>query len=283
MASPQHQDFKMHTFWGDFIDPKIERDFRQDNFLSEKKSFLRFFVLCLAAVSIFTVVGFFTQSLGNHGNTIQLIRFIVILMMIGCAFGISKITSIETFQFFTLSVITIVSLITLSIPLLRPPEYSAHYISDVVLIYSYYILFPISLRFQIFPAIVVTSVELIVLVTYKSFEDPFISFNLVVALSLVNLAGFLASRHNHIRSRERFQKLKEEEAMHAELRTANEKVELLEGLIPICASCKSIRNDEGYWEVLEQFLLRHGDITFTHGICPNCVEIYDEPEPIAEI
>ncbi len=44
----------------------------------------------------------------------------------------------------------------------------------------------------------------------------------------------------------------------------------LRGLLPICASCKKVRNDHGYWEEIERYLRRHIDVDFTHGICPDC-------------
>jgi GAF domain-containing protein len=51
-----------------------------------------------------------------------------------------------------------------------------------------------------------------------------------------------------------------------------EKVKLLHGLLPICAWCKRIRNDEGYWGQLEAYIREHTDADFTHGICPDCFE-----------
>ena len=47
-------------------------------------------------------------------------------------------------------------------------------------------------------------------------------------------------------------------------------VKQLRGMLPICAWCKQIRNDAGYWRKLEAHLQEHLDVTFTHGICPAC-------------
>lgn len=58
------------------------------------------------------------------------------------------------------------------------------------------------------------------------------------------------------------QKAKEQAAM--------ERIKLLEGFLPICASCKNIRNDKGAWSKIENYLTDHADIRFTHGICPDC-------------
>lgn len=57
-----------------------------------------------------------------------------------------------------------------------------------------------------------------------------------------------------------------------ELRRALGKVKLLSGLLPICAYCKKIRNDKGYWEGLEKFIREHTGAEFTHCICPECAE-----------
>jgi hypothetical protein len=50
----------------------------------------------------------------------------------------------------------------------------------------------------------------------------------------------------------------------------------LKGLLPICAWCKKIRNDFGYWEEVELYITKHSDATFTHGICPTCVSKHND-------
>ena len=55
-----------------------------------------------------------------------------------------------------------------------------------------------------------------------------------------------------------------------ELENALEKVQVLSGMLPICCSCKKIRNDQGYWQQVEQFVEMHTSARFTHGLCPEC-------------
>ena len=62
----------------------------------------------------------------------------------------------------------------------------------------------------------------------------------------------------------------------AELRQAMQNVQALSGLIPICAHCKKIRNDEGFWEQVESYLHFHSEAQFTHGICPDCASVMRE-------
>jgi hypothetical protein len=56
----------------------------------------------------------------------------------------------------------------------------------------------------------------------------------------------------------------------SELREALDNVRVLKGLIPICAWCKKIRDDEGYWKNVETYFSEHSDASFTHGMCPQC-------------
>jgi GAF domain-containing protein len=58
----------------------------------------------------------------------------------------------------------------------------------------------------------------------------------------------------------------------ARLASVLETVRLLSGLLPICSWCKRIRDDQGYWNQLEQFLSQHKGLDFTHGICPECMQ-----------
>lgn len=67
----------------------------------------------------------------------------------------------------------------------------------------------------------------------------------------------------------------EREKLIAELREALDKVKTLSGLLPICANCKKIRDDQGYWHQVEIFIREHSAAQFTHGICPDCAkELY---------
>jgi hypothetical protein len=57
-----------------------------------------------------------------------------------------------------------------------------------------------------------------------------------------------------------------------ELKLANAKVKILGGFLPICASCKKIRDDNGYWNQIESYIKEHSEAEFSHGICPKCVK-----------
>jgi PAS domain S-box-containing protein len=58
------------------------------------------------------------------------------------------------------------------------------------------------------------------------------------------------------------------------LQESQEHVKTLSGLMPICAGCKKVRDDDGYWEQIEEYLTRHTDAVMSHGMCPECMERY---------
>jgi PAS domain-containing protein len=71
----------------------------------------------------------------------------------------------------------------------------------------------------------------------------------------------------------------ERERLIQELRDALARVKTLNGLLPICAACKKIRNDQGYWASVETYIQERSDAQFTHGLCPDCIPRYFPDTP----
>ena len=81
----------------------------------------------------------------------------------------------------------------------------------------------------------------------------------------------------------------EKERLIVELQEALANIKTLSGMLPICAKCKKIRDDDGYWTMVEHYLTEHSDAQFSHGICPECgpelygdlyVDVDEEKSPI---
>jgi len=67
---------------------------------------------------------------------------------------------------------------------------------------------------------------------------------------------------------------KEKEALIRDLEEAIDRIKTLRGLLPICAHCKKIRDDQGYWAQVETYIEAHSLAEFSHGICPECARKY---------
>jgi hypothetical protein len=68
--------------------------------------------------------------------------------------------------------------------------------------------------------------------------------------------------------------IKERNRLIQELQFAVDNIKTLQGLLPICCSCKKIRDDQGFWNQVEGYITAHSDVTFTHGVCPECTKKY---------
>ncbi len=69
----------------------------------------------------------------------------------------------------------------------------------------------------------------------------------------------------------------ERQKLHTQLEHSIKEIKTLRGFLPICASCKKIRDDKGYWTQIESYIRQHSEAEFSHGICPECfVKLYGE-------
>ena len=104
--------------------------------------------------------------------------------------------------------------------------------------------------------------------TYDEFDDLIDAFNTMgeeleqsrnaVQQTMAELSDSRDKLEYHVMERTR------------ELEDAQNKVQVLSGFLPICSSCKKIRDDEGYWQQVEKFVQDRTNARFTHGICPDC-------------
>lgn len=101
-------------------------------------------------------------------------------------------------------------------------------------------------------------------------------FYVICGLTLVATGGgILRLRTRQLRLRQRELQTKVDEAV-AQIKT-------LRGLLPICASCKRVRDDGGYWNQIEQYVRDHSEAAFSHGICPDCIrKLYPEYADLAD-
>lgn len=93
----------------------------------------------------------------------------------------------------------------------------------------------------------------------KPFNEPELQARVNVGVRMVELQAELTNRVT-------------------ELERAMAEITELRGILPICAYCKSVRDDQNYWQTVEQYIGSHADVKFSHGICPKCIETVVKPE-----
>lgn len=104
--------------------------------------------------------------------------------------------------------------------------------------------------------------------------------NILVVAGIALAIILLILLWNHRLSRE----IDNRKKVEKELRKAIDNIKTLQGLLPICSRCKSIRDDKGYWNQIEEYLKSHSDLSFSHGLCPSCAkELYGKEEWFLEV
>jgi len=95
----------------------------------------------------------------------------------------------------------------------------------------------------------------------------------------LNYLGIMTLRSNNRAKRREYAALKEserhddeKEKLIGDLQAALSEVKTLQGFIPICSKCKKIRDDEGFWEKIENYIQDRTDAKFSHSLCPNCAK-----------
>lgn len=111
----------------------------------------------------------------------------------------------------------------------------------------------------------------------QRFTDVFFTCVISTAVIFFVLNLILSSYDRDRRELDRSNRLLEEKMndlsrINVELEDALDRVDTLSGLLPICSSCKKVRDDEGYWNQIENYIRKHSRASFTHGICPECAK-----------
>jgi len=91
-----------------------------------------------------------------------------------------------------------------------------------------------------------------------------------ISVSLLSAFGFIIMNSQRLENEIKFTGDKLQESLN-ELEHKMAEIKTLSGLLPICSSCKKIRDDKGYWNQIEVYIRDHSDADFSHGICPDCL------------
>ncbi|WP_051327566.1 GAF domain-containing protein [Desulfatibacillum aliphaticivorans] len=103
-------------------------------------------------------------------------------------------------------------------------------------------------------------------------DGDFNENDIKLAAGLGELTAIALENSRNLEKRQEAEKARERTIQ--ELETALSEVKKLSGLLPICAHCKKIRDDQGYWKQLEAYITSHSEVWFSHSVCPTCAKIH---------
>ncbi len=251
---------------------EMEQRFRTAHFSKKRQQTLYIFIF-----AIILVAGHFILDLNVLKNSTSLFfslsaRIIAISAIIAGIIFLyrSKYYSFDTVLLAVTTVIVIHMLIATGV---RPPDYIALTAWDIFAIYAIYTAIPLKLSYQIIPSMLLATGSIIIWLFVRSPEwNSHEQISLFSAYYAVNIIGIYLSVRLKKYSRKQFELLELERAARDSLEKSQREVKVLRGILPICSFCKKIRNDEGYYEMVDAYITKHSEVDFSHTVCPDCMK-----------
>lgn len=133
----------------------------------------------------------------------------------------------------------------------------------------------------LFASIISEGVGILILYQTKTPHSNLVLIDsLLLVILLIPILYFFVYRPLNADMNEIDRLNREKDSKIVELNTALSEIKTLRGIIPICASCKKIRDNKENWKQIELYIKEHSDAVFSHGICPECAEkLYPEYNP----
>ncbi len=238
-------------------------------------------------IFLFTIFGALDAVVfPNVKNELWTIRFMVLVPLMAGGILFSFCSCFERFWQPTISFLVIVCAAgILLMILIAPPPYNVTYYAGIMLVaFFYFALIRARFVWSCF-----TGAVMLLLFEFSFYLQPvpfpvLISTNFFFCTSAI--IGLMAcyfmeyyARENYFlmvqvdEERTKYAELSEELKRHiADLKQAKSEINMLSGLLPICANCKKIREDSGYWTQMEKYISEHSEVVFSHALCPECME-----------
>lgn len=200
-----------------------------------------------------------------------LLRAVFILLAAVVALGVARTRDSRLFDRWCLLILAVVFLNQELFFVARPPDYPFASFPALLILVAVFFLVPLPIMSR---AVVPLAIGL--------FESWYVLFRkalpfggqatILVTYWLLFYVGLVGSAQIFRTRRERFLGQLQLKRKNDELERAQAQIKTLDRLLPICACCKKIRDDAGYWHQVEVYIRDHSETQFSHGLCPECVD-----------
>lgn len=168
--------------------------------------------------------------------------------------------------------VSIIILISVLINSSRPSDSIYYVFIDIVTLMLMYFILPVSFRTLLSLTFLFSMCNVVILTFNNPPTTNLLYWSIVLSYGVCNGFGMVFSRAIGSQKRIQFVVLKQEQKRYLELKENNENSERYTQLLSICSICKKVRDEEGYWDPIEHFLLKTLGIECSHGICPDCAQ-----------
>ena len=259
-------------FPGRFDSPDLERDYRASlDLLMVQRMFV--FLLIVLAANVILVFSDISLAISAPFLAVVLTARAANVLGIFAAFLVLRRPAFAAqahwIVFAALFMTAIQSgIVTFS----RPPDYAAPVVATSVIVLVFYVALPIPLLLKVVPGAIVSAASWFKVIVIPENPDPNAVRIAVIAHILIHSLGIYMSIQEHYTRRREFSLATRQNTLIRELNEAMRQIKTLRGIVPICAHCKDIRDEQGNWSSIETYLTRNTHGQLTHGICPGCLK-----------
>ncbi|MBN1523041.1 MAG: hypothetical protein JW904_01050 [Spirochaetales bacterium] len=252
---------------------ELESQYREETLKHNKYQSLFISVFMIVILAGFALLDSITLPRNSELVIILITRISVVVLSIPGIFFVIRLRlprQLDATAFlWTMLVITHL----LIVGVLHETNFMILIIWDIAAIITIYFGVPMPLSAQITGALYLTAgSSLLYLVIKHIFPEPFEIISISVSYLFCNVLGIFISLQLKRGRRNQFVLLKTEREIRQRLEAASVEIKTLQGILPICSYCKKVRDDKGYWDQIDSYLAAHTDATFSHGMCPDCLQ-----------
>jgi len=226
-------------------------------------------IVLVGVVNLAFIVEEFDQPTGSlDSGRILLMRGLLMALAIAVASWIPFIRSTRMLQGVVLGWQIVSSTLFVWTDHLLPTGAHQYSLADLAYLIAIYIFMPNRLSYQLFSGAYFALIHLSMLFAHGGFSPIWWEAALIFPVAVI-CGTYISWRVHQTRIAE-FHQWQSEHNARVKLQGAIERIKTLTGLLPICAYCKKVRDDQGYWIEVESYIRAHSTANFSHSLCPDC-------------
>lgn len=257
-------------FGSEFAAADLERRYRESQ-LANNKIAARWCILAVIfGTTLFASSDFRLFGWGQQFNILLAVRVLSVALSLAAMILVQRVRSPRLFDAVLFLWGFLVCSGTVYVNSTRPGGYTGHIIITVELVLLTYCVLPIPLRLQIAIAALNTIAGPLLQSWAGSRDQEMTALAVLQSYLVANVLGIATALLLQRRKRQLFLAALRQAELKKELEQALAEIRTLRGILPICAHCKRVMNDAGYWEQVEEYVRKHTHAEFSHDICPEC-------------
>lgn len=256
-------------FFGEFSYAPLEQAFRMKHLREDKRLALACAGVVVAGSIVFIANGYFLYGMSASFFILLAARIANLLASVGLILALHRCSTAAHIDRSLLAWGVVCSASNLTIIWAQTSGTIGHALLSFGVPLVAYCIVPLPLAKQLL--VTVSFSFCAMLLAFLNGNDLVTAFSLSAGCIIANALGSFASWHRNHRRRQVFLSALRETELCARLEQALAEIKTLRGLLPICAWCKRVRNEEQAWQSIESYVQSHSHAEFTHDICESCL------------